>query len=107
MDPPPVQPPVQVLKRPGVQSVDASLRLGPDLDQARLPQYPQVPGDCGPADRKRRGQLAGIPLPLSQHLDDLQPDRVGQRGQNLHCEYVTLDLRNCQVTYDPDAWRIQ
>ena len=70
------EPLVDLGERLGTQAVDPKLRLLADLDQARLTQHPQVPGDSRAGDRQQLGQLThrgGAVLSTSSTVRRLRP----------------------------------
>jgi hypothetical protein len=91
------QPLVDLAERLGPDPVQAPLRVGAHLDQARLAQHPQVLGNAGLADAQRGHQVADGLLPLAQQVQDPPPMRLGQYLE--HAANITTSLYNCQVMY--------
>jgi len=58
-------------ERLGPQPVEPSLGVGPDVDQARLPQDPQVPRDPRLVQAGQLDQLADRVLLASQEVEEL------------------------------------
>jgi hypothetical protein len=97
--PVPTQPFIELGKCLRAQAVDAPLRLLADLDQPRLPQHPQVPGDARSGNRQQCHQLTGCRFAVGQSLKQRAPAVVGQRPQyRFHRLNVTIWLRNRQGT---------
>ena len=54
------------------------------MDQARLPEHPQVAADGGPGDGKKRCDLAGAEIADGQGGHDLPAGWVSNRREHVH-----------------------
>jgi len=78
----------------GVEPVVALPARRGVVHQPALAQYPKVPADGRPADRKTRGDPARGQRPHPKHLENLPADRIGDRRCHvIHPESVTCWLR--------------
>ena len=58
--------------------------IGPDLDQSRLAQHPEVPGDRGLGQAREGGdQFAGRALALGEYVEQSTPIRFGDRFEDV------------------------
>jgi Glutaminase len=65
------EPGVHLGERLRPQAVPAPLAVGPDLDQSRLPQHPQMLRDTGLAQLHARDEVRDGPLAPAQEIEDL------------------------------------
>ena len=79
-----LEPLVQLTERLGPEGVQAPLGVGPDLDQPRLPEDPQVLGHARLAEAKPGDQLVHRPLTLPQEVEDMTAVRLGEHLEGGH-----------------------
>ena len=85
----PVKPVVELFQRLSPQRVCPVSSLLPDLDEARLPQDPQVARDTGTSDGEKCSELTCGRGPAAQRVDHGSPAGVRQRMQySVHRECV-------------------
>ena len=77
-------------------AIDAPLRVGPDFNEARIPQHPQVLGDRGLAHASPFDEVADRPLPVTQQVKDAPAVRLGE-----HVECLDHRVLVCRIGYMP------
>ena len=84
------------------QRVDPTLRIGADFDQAYFAQYAQVSRHRRLRQvGQRRDQFAGGAFAADQYIQQSPPVRFGNGLENVHSEYITVQLYRRKTIYDP------
>ena len=79
-----LEPVVQLRKWLGPEDVQAPLGIGSDLDQACLPEDPQVLGHPGLAEADPGDELVHRPLALPQEVEDVAAVWLGEHVEGGH-----------------------
>ena len=87
-----LEPAVELGQRRGVEGVDALAAHGVGPHEPGLAQHPEVPADRRTADREALGDRTGRARLGPQHLEDVAPDRIGDRTGHEHGGSVTDSL---------------
>ena len=89
----PADPVVDLDQPVGPQRVDPALPVRPDLDEADLPQDPQMPGHGGLGERRQaRYELACGPLALGQQIEQHPPMGLGHGLEHVHPTSITSSI---------------
>lgn len=85
------------LEPAAIESVPPPLLLGTDVDEAGIPQEPQVLGHRRPADPElaadRVRQLSRRVLTARKHLDEPPPHGIGERFERMHAPTLSMHRR--------------
>jgi hypothetical protein len=86
------EPLVEGLERLGAEAVQPTLGVGPDVDEAGLPQDPKVLGDSRLAQAQQFDQFAHRVLVTAEPVEDAASVGLGQHLEGSHQPYITSRL---------------